>query len=211
MLSQLHNLVLWKRVHFKHKRYFKRLSIGASLVAQWLRVHLPMQGTRVRALVREDPTCCRATKPVRHNCWACALEPASHNYWGQVPQLLKPTCLELVLQNKEKPPQWEAHAPQRRVALARHNQRKAWKACVQQQRPNTAKKKSLSIKFPTFDKSVTTYFTKVYSHLCIECKTHTDTLPPYCSLSLLCVITLLHNVAQWHQSNHLPTSFVVIK
>ena len=28
---------------------------------------LPMQGTRVRALVREDPTCCGATKPVHHN------------------------------------------------------------------------------------------------------------------------------------------------
>ena len=39
----------------------------ASLVAQWLRICLPMQGTRVRALVREDPTCCRATRPVRHN------------------------------------------------------------------------------------------------------------------------------------------------
>ena len=24
-------------------------------------------GTRVRALVQEDPTCCRAAKPVRHN------------------------------------------------------------------------------------------------------------------------------------------------
>ena len=38
-----------------------------SLVAQWLRIRLPMQGTRVRSLVREDPTCCGATKPVRHN------------------------------------------------------------------------------------------------------------------------------------------------
>ena len=38
-----------------------------SLVAQWLRVRLPMQGTRVRALVQEDPTCHRATKPVHHN------------------------------------------------------------------------------------------------------------------------------------------------
>ena len=26
-------------------------------MAQWLRIRLPMQGTRVRALVREDPTC----------------------------------------------------------------------------------------------------------------------------------------------------------
>ena len=35
-----------------------------SLVAQWLRIHLPMQGTQVRALVQEDPTCHGATKPV---------------------------------------------------------------------------------------------------------------------------------------------------
>ena len=42
--------------------------LGASLVAQWLRICLPMQGTRVRALVWEDPTCHRATRPVSHNC-----------------------------------------------------------------------------------------------------------------------------------------------
>ena len=40
---------------------------GTSLVAQWLRVCLPMQGTWVRALVQEDPTCHGATKPVHHN------------------------------------------------------------------------------------------------------------------------------------------------
>ena len=40
----------------------------ASLVAQWIRIYLPMQGTQVRSLVQEDPTCCGATKPVRHNC-----------------------------------------------------------------------------------------------------------------------------------------------
>ena len=39
----------------------------ASLVAQWLRIRLPMQGTRVRALVWEDPTCRGATGPVSHN------------------------------------------------------------------------------------------------------------------------------------------------
>ena len=31
------------------------MNFGASLVAQWLRIRLPMQGTRVRALVWEDP------------------------------------------------------------------------------------------------------------------------------------------------------------
>ena len=39
----------------------------ASLVAQWLRICLPMQGTRVRALVWEDPTCRGAIRPVSHN------------------------------------------------------------------------------------------------------------------------------------------------
>ena len=39
----------------------------ASLVAQWLKILLPMQGTRVRALVQEDPTCRGATKPMRHS------------------------------------------------------------------------------------------------------------------------------------------------
>ena len=72
----------------------------ASLVAQWLRIRLPMQGTRVRALVREDPTCRGATKPLRHNYWACALEPANHNCWAHVPQLLKPACLDPALRNK---------------------------------------------------------------------------------------------------------------
>ena len=44
---------------------------GASLVAQWLRIRLPMQGTRVRALVQEDPTCRGAARP-----WATTTEPA---------------------------------------------------------------------------------------------------------------------------------------
>ena len=74
--------------------------IWASLVAQWLMVCLPVQRTRVQALVQEDPTCHEATRPVRHSYWACALEPASHNYWVCVPQLLKPVRLEPVLRNK---------------------------------------------------------------------------------------------------------------
>ena len=40
---------------------------GASLVAQWLRIRLPMQGTQVQLLVREDPTCRGTTKSVLHN------------------------------------------------------------------------------------------------------------------------------------------------
>ena len=45
----------------------KIFSFGASLVAQWLRIRLPMQGTRVRSLVQEDPTCRGATKLMCHN------------------------------------------------------------------------------------------------------------------------------------------------
>ena len=61
-------------------------------MVQWLRICLPMQGTRVQALVWEDPTCCGATKSAHHHYWACALEPASQKYWVHTPQLLKPTC-----------------------------------------------------------------------------------------------------------------------
>ena len=46
---------------------FKKSKSGASLVAQWLRICLLMQGTRVRALVWEDPTCHGAAGPVSHN------------------------------------------------------------------------------------------------------------------------------------------------
>ena len=44
-----------------------KIKYRASLVAQWLRICLPMQGTRVQALVWEDPTCRGATRPVSHN------------------------------------------------------------------------------------------------------------------------------------------------
>ena len=60
---------------------------GTSLVAQWLRVRLPMQGTWIWVLVPEDPTCRGATEPVRHDCWAYA------------PQLLRPVWLEPMLCN----------------------------------------------------------------------------------------------------------------
>ena len=42
-----------------------------SLVVQWLRTHLLMQGTWVWSLILEDPTCHGATKPVHDNNWVC--------------------------------------------------------------------------------------------------------------------------------------------
>ena len=96
----LYFLKRWQHSFDNAIRKPKDDNLGTSLVGLWLRIHLPMQGTRVQALVREDPTCCRATKPMHHNYWACALEPASHNYWAHVPQLLKPMRLEPVLRSK---------------------------------------------------------------------------------------------------------------
>ena len=69
-------------------------------------------GNTVRSLIQEDPTCHGATKPVCHNYWACALQPASHSYWARAPRARAP---------QEEPPQWEARAPQRRVAPAHCN------------------------------------------------------------------------------------------
>ena len=61
----------------------------------------------------KDPTCHEATKPVRHNYGACTLEPAIHNYWALVPQLLKLTCpgahTPQLLSPRAAPT--EAHAP----------------------------------------------------------------------------------------------------
>ena len=48
-------------------------STRTSLVVQWLRIHLPMQGTQVPFLVQEDFTCPRAAEPVHHSY--CILEP----------------------------------------------------------------------------------------------------------------------------------------
>ena len=137
-ISVVCSKVLWLRRWFV---VFKMSPERTSLVVQWLRIHLPVQGTWVWSLIREDPTCRGAAKPERHNYWACALEPASHNYGAHVPQLLKPAGSSARVPQllspraattearaprahapqQEKPLQWEACAPQRRVAPARHN------------------------------------------------------------------------------------------
>ena len=79
------------------------------------------------SLVQEDLTCRGATKPVRHNYWACTLEPACHNHWAHMLQLLSPHAATTEAHaprarapQQEKPPQWEASA-QRRVAPTHRN------------------------------------------------------------------------------------------
>ena len=109
----------------------QKTEIRASLVAQWLRVPLPMQGARVQALFREDPTCCRATGPVRHKYWACALEPTSHNYWSLHAWSLCSTTREATAMRSpctttksgcRSPQLEEAHVQQQRHNTAKNKQ-----------------------------------------------------------------------------------------
>ena len=92
-----------------------------------------MQGTRVWALVREGPTCRGATKPVRHNYWACALEPHESQLLS-LRATATEACAPRACAPQEKPPQWEAQAPQQ-------SRPQLEKARAQQRRPNTAKNK----------------------------------------------------------------------
>ena len=66
MFEAKQTVPFWEQPGHGETETLKRY-LGASLVAQWLRVCLLMQGTRVRALVWEDPTCRGATGPVSHN------------------------------------------------------------------------------------------------------------------------------------------------
>ena len=72
-----------------------------SLVVQWLRIHLPMQGTWVQSLVQEDSLCHGTAKPVNHNCWALLLRNKRNHHktarrnWRAAPALCnqrKPVC-----------------------------------------------------------------------------------------------------------------------
>ena len=58
--------------------------LKTSLVVQWWRIHLPMQGTWVWPLVWEDPTCHGATKPMCCDYLAHGLEPVLHNERSQL-------------------------------------------------------------------------------------------------------------------------------
>ena len=79
----------WNSVGNKELHDFKKYIHRTSLMVQWLRIHLPMQGTQVWSLVWKDPTCRRETEPLYRNYWASALEPTSRNYWS-------PHALELM-------------------------------------------------------------------------------------------------------------------
>ena len=117
----------------------KKKADRPSLVAWWIRIHFPMQGTQVWSLVQEDSTSLGATMPACHNFWVGSLEPESRSYWAPVPLLLEPSGLEPRTAARgahtprtrappERPAQWEACSAQ------------VGKACTQQWRPSTTEK-----------------------------------------------------------------------
>ena len=77
----------------------KNFMLRASLVAQWIGIHPPVQETWVQSLIREDPTCCGATQAVCPNYGGCWCSRA----WE--PKLLKPVCPRACALQQEKPPQ----------------------------------------------------------------------------------------------------------
>ena len=116
-------------VSFFRNNVLKIVGLGTSLVVQWLRIRLPMQGTRVRALVWEDPTCRGATKPVHHNYWAHALEPANHNYcsphaWRKATAMRSP-CIATKC-SPHSPQLEKARVEQRRPKAAKKKKKKIW-------------------------------------------------------------------------------------
>ena len=63
-----------------HRKRGKKRTQEASLVAQWLRIHLPMQETRVQYPGWEGPPCCGTIKQATTT--EPVLEPGSCNYWA---------------------------------------------------------------------------------------------------------------------------------
>ena len=112
----------------QHSQIKKKTYEGNSLVVQWLRICLPVQGTQIQSLVCKDSTRCGQTKPLHHNYWARvpATEPMRPTAW--TPQ--------------DKPPQWEAHTPHLESSL---HFSQLEKVHLQQQRLKAAKNTFLKL------------------------------------------------------------------
>ena len=86
-----------------HEKNQKKTCPWTSLVVQWIIICLPMHGTQVQSLVREDSTClgqlspcATTTESALQSLRATAKEPLH----CRQPQLLRPEHLEPVLCNK---------------------------------------------------------------------------------------------------------------
>ena len=77
-----------------------------SPVVQGLRIHLPMQGTRVRSLAQEDFTCRGAAKPMQHNYRSLST---------QAPQQEKPAGREAPARHTRESPRSKEHPRQPKI------------------------------------------------------------------------------------------------
>ena len=93
--------------HSGFRYLFQNALQGTSLVAQWLRIYLPMQGKRIRALVRED----QARVPQLLSLRSRACEP----------QLLSPHATTTEAHVPRACALQQEKAPQQRVAHSRRN------------------------------------------------------------------------------------------
>ena len=82
----------------------KHFRFGAFLVAQWVRIHLPMQGAQAPPLIREDPTRHTATTPLHRSHAAAVQAPGA--------ETVEPARSRACAVLWETPPQWEARGPQ---------------------------------------------------------------------------------------------------
>ena len=92
----------------------------------WIRIRLPMQGTWVQSLVREDSTCHGETKFLCHNYWSpSALGPASCNYWSLCSAMREATARRSLLATTDSRPcvlhLEEAWVRQRRPSAVKTN------------------------------------------------------------------------------------------
>ena len=96
---------LWPVDHSSKARWEQWLTLRfspqftTSMVAQWIRICLLMQWTRIWSLVWEDSKRGETDKPMQHNYWARALETQRPNYRPRRLQLLTPARPETQLLN----------------------------------------------------------------------------------------------------------------
>ena len=90
---------------------------GASLLVQWLGVHLPVKWTWVPSLVPENPTCFRATQPMCHNYWAC--EPWNPRSATRETTAMRSTCTATT----EEPSLTASRESWYRAAKTQHDQK----------------------------------------------------------------------------------------
>ena len=118
---------------------------GTSLVAQWVRIHLPMLGTWVQSLVQADSTCLGPTKPMQ------LLSPCAVTTEARVPR----AC---ALQ-QEKQPQWDVRILLWSIAPAH---------CAKQWRPTVAKNKHKKQNNFLIEFNETNLLTLLYARHCMK-------------------------------------------